>query len=83
MFFSNTGSSVPIFLARGDLAEEDVFVSDWILFKNEGNFKFSDAADEAMVADFEFSWGAVFADFNLDGRQDLAVAENYVDFPPR
>jgi hypothetical protein len=82
LFFSNTGSSVPTFLARGDLAEEDVFVSDWILFKNEGNFKFSDAADEAMVADFEFSWGAVFADFNLDGRQDLAVAENYVDFPP-
>jgi hypothetical protein len=81
-FFSNTGSSVPTFLARGDLAEGDVFVSDWILFKNEGNFKFTDAAKEAKVADFEFSWGAIFEDFNLDGRQDLVVAENYVDFPP-
>lgn len=81
-FFSNTGSSVPIFLARGDLAEEDVFNEKWILFRNEGNFKFTDVAKETKVADFEFSWGAIFEDFNLDGRQDLVVAENYVDFPP-
>jgi hypothetical protein len=81
-FFSNTGSSVPSFLARGDLAEDDVYVSDWILFKNEGNFKFTDAATATKIADFEFSWGAIFEDFNLDGRQDLVVAENYVDFPP-
>lgn len=81
-FFSNTGSSVPEFLARGDLAEGDAFNKKWILFKNEGNFKFTDAAMETNVADFEFSWGALFQDFNLDGRQDLVVAENYVDFPP-
>ncbi len=30
----------------------------------------------------EFSWGCLFEDFNLDGRQDLVVAENYVSFPP-
>lgn len=81
-FFSNTGSSVPTFLARGDLAEEDEFISDWILFRNDGDFKFTDVAKETKVADFEFSWGAIFEDFNLDGRQDLVVAENYVDFPP-
>lgn len=81
-FFSNTGSSVPVFLARGDLAEEDVFTEKWILFKNNGDFTFDDVADEAKVADFEFSWGALFEDFNLDGLQDLVVAENYVDFPP-
>lgn len=81
-FFSNTGTSVPTFLARGDLAEEDVFISDWILFRNDGNFRFTDVAKETKVADFEFSWGAIFEDFNLDGRQDLVVAENYVDFPP-
>ena len=81
-FFSNTGTSVPIFLARGDLAEEDVFIGDWILFRNDGNFKFTDVAKETKVAGFEFSWGAVFQDFNLDGLQDLVVAENYVDFPP-
>ncbi len=81
-FFSNTGSSVPTFLARGDLAETDEFISDWLLFKNNGDFTFTNVAKEAKVADFEFSWGAIFQDFNLDGRQDLVVAENYVDFPP-
>ena len=81
-FFSNTGSSVPTFLARGDLEESDEFVGEWILFRNDGDFKFSDVADQAKVADFEFSWGAIFEDFNLDGKQDLVVAENYVDFPP-
>jgi len=81
-FFSNTGTSVPTFLARGDLAEGDVFIKEWMLFKNEGNFKFTDVSKETKVADFEFSWGAIFEDFNLDGRQDLVVAENYVDFPP-
>jgi len=81
-FFSNTGSSVPSFLARGDLEEADVFNSKWLLFRNDGEFSFSDVAEETKVADFEFSWGAVFEDFNLDGRQDLAVAENYVAFPP-
>ena len=81
-FFSNTGTSVPEFLARGDLAKEDEFNSKWILFRNDGGFKFTDVAEEAKVADFEFSWGALFQDFNLDGKQDLVVAENYVDFPP-
>ncbi len=81
-FFSNTGSSVPTFLARGDLDKEDEYVSDWLLFKNNGNFNFTDAAKETKVADFEFSWGAIFEDFNLDGRQDLVVSENYVAFPP-
>jgi len=81
-FFSNTGSSVPTFLARGDLEEEDVFIGEWLLFRNDGDFKFTDVAEQAKVADFEFSWGAIFEDFNLDGKQDLVVAENYVAFPP-
>jgi len=81
-FFSNTGTSVPTFLAKGDIEEGDEFISDWMLFKNEGNFKFTDVAKETKVADFEFSWGAIFEDFNLDGKQDLVVAENYVAFPP-
>ena len=81
-FFSNTGTSVPEFLARGDLSKEDDFTAKWILFRNDGDFKFTDVATETNVADFEFSWGAIFQDFNLDGKQDLVVAENYVDFPP-
>lgn len=80
-FFSNTGTSVPGFMAKGDLRSDQVFEPKWILWKNEGGFKFSDAAEAAQIADFEFSWGAVFEDFNLDGRQDLVVAENYIGFP--
>ncbi len=81
-FFSNTGSSVPEFLARGDLDKDDEFNPKWILFQNNGAFSFRDVATQTKVADFEFSWGAIFEDFNLDGLQDLVVAENYVAFPP-
>ena len=79
--FSNTGSTVPHFLARGDV-DEDLFNSDWIFFENKGNFVFEDVATQLQVADFEFSWGAVMADMNNDGLQDLIVSENYVEFPP-
>ena len=82
LFFSNTGSSIPRFMAKGDLREDQKLVTDWLLFKNNGNFSFTDVAKELNVADFEFSWGCLFRDFNLDGRQDLVVAENYVSFPP-
>jgi len=78
--FSNTGSTVPHFLARGEVDESE-FNSDWIFFENKGGFVFEDAADKVKVADFEFSWGAAMADMNNDGLQDLIVAENYVEFP--
>lgn len=79
--FSNTGTSAPHFLARGKVDESE-FNSDWIFFENKGNFVFEDVADKVKVADFEFSWGAVMADMNNDGLQELIVAENYVEFPP-
>jgi len=82
LFFSNVGSTPPGFLVKGDLREDQVFNRKWILFRNDGDFKFTDVAEETKVADFEFSWGAIFEDFNLDGLQDLVVSENYVGFPP-
>ena len=82
LFFSNIGSTPPDFVVRGDLREDQVFNRKWILFRNDGGFKFTDVATETKVADFEFSWGAIFEDFNLDGLQDLAVSENYIGFPP-
>ena len=82
LFFSNTGSTVPEFMARGDLKDGQDFNKKWMLWRNDGGFKFTDVAEETKVADFEFSWGAIFQDFNLDGRQDLVVAESYVAFPP-
>ncbi len=82
LFFTNSGSSVPRSIAKGDLEDEQQLVLQWLLFRNEGDFQFTDISEEAKVADFEFAWGCVLEDFNLDGRQDLAVAENSIKFPP-
>lgn len=80
--FSNTGSTVPHFMASGNIEDKSLFNSDWFFFENKGNFVFEDVAGKVKVKDFEFSWGAVFADMNNDGLQDLMVAENYVALPP-
>jgi len=80
-YFSNVGSTTPDALVRGDLTDDQVLHKKWIMFENKGNFKFEDIADKAKLADYEFSWGALFEDFNLDGRDDLVVSENYVQFP--
>jgi len=80
-FFSNVGSTVPMSLVRGDLTEDQVLTTDWILFENQGKFQFEDKAEDYRVADYEFSWGAIFEDFNLDGRDDLVVSENYEGWP--
>lgn len=82
LFFSNVGTTVPDFLGKGDLRADQVYNKRWILLRNDGGMRFTNVAEEAMVAGYEFSWGAVFEDFNLDGLQDLLVAENYVGFPP-
>ena len=81
-FFSNTGTTAPSFMARGDLTADQIYHPEWIMFHNDGDFKFSDTAEQTKVADYEFSWGCIFEDFNLDGRTDLVVSENYVDLPP-
>ena len=81
IMFSNVGKSLPAFLLRGDLNKNQTLITDWILFHNNGNFTFSNKAKETKIANYEFSWGAVFEDFNLDGLQDLVVSENYVDLP--
>jgi hypothetical protein len=80
-FFSNTGGTAPHFLARGDLRDDQVFEDRLIFFRNDGDFKFTNINQETKTADYEFSWGTVFHDLNLDGRQDLIISENYVDFP--
>jgi len=80
-FFSNVGSTVPVGLVRGDLTEDQVLHRDWLLFENQGGFEFTDTAEQAQVGKLEFSWGAIFEDFNLDGRDDLVVSENYEGWP--
>lgn len=80
-YFSNVGSTTPDAIVRGDLRDEQILNKKWIMFENKGNFQFDDIAEKAKLADYEFSWGALFEDFNLDGRDDLVVSENYVGFP--
>jgi len=80
--FSNTGSTLPRFVAKGDIEDASKFNEKWLLFENTGNFTFKDVAEETKIAGYEFSWGCVFADMNNDGLQDLIVAENYVALPP-
>ena len=80
-FFSNVGSTAPDFMVRGDLTDQQVSNWKWILFKNKGNFTFDDVAEPMKIADYEFSWGGVFEDLNLDGLEDLIVAENYIGLP--
>ena len=82
LFFSNTGSTPPNFVVTGDLRDDQVYNPDWIMFQNKGNFRFDDIAEQVKLAAYEFSWGAIFEDFNLDGRDDLVVSENYIGFPP-
>ena len=80
-FFSNVGSSPPHFLVKGDLRDDQQHNWNWLLFRNLGDMQFEDVAEEAKLADYEFSWGAVFEDLNLDGREDLLVSENFVTAP--
>ncbi len=80
--FSNVGSTPPNFMIRGDLTDEQVSNWKWLLFENLGNFEFRDSAQTAKIADYEFSWGMLFEDLNLDGREDLIVSENYIGLPP-
>lgn len=65
----------------GDL---DLFVVGWYeysahLYRNDGNFKFTDVSEEAntRVDGNRSHWTPVFADFDNDGWQDIFVA---VDF---
>ena len=59
-FFSNVGTTAPDLIAKGDLRPEDEYVKQWLLWRNDGDFKFTEVGEEKKVAGFEFSWGAVF-----------------------
>ncbi len=81
-YLSNVGSTPPNFMVRGDLADDQVSNWKWILLKNNGDFKLEDIAQKAKIADYEFAWGGVFDDLNLDGKDDLIVSQNYIALMP-
>jgi enediyne biosynthesis protein E4 len=82
IFMSNAGRTIPRLLMRGDLHDDQTLDIEWALLRNDGDMHFiSDASDRGLTG-YEFAWGAVFADINLDGREDLIVAENYIKWLP-
>lgn len=81
LYFSNVGYTMPPALLRGNLKKDDPFNPAYMLFRNEGGLKFSDKAEPMNAARYGFGWGTVFADMNLDGKEDLLAAQNYARFP--
>ena len=81
LFFSNAGNSVPLFLLRGDLRDDQRLETNWRLLRNDGDFTFTDVSEAYGLRGFAFAWGAVFEDLNLDGHLDLLVAQNYIKLP--
>ena len=81
LFFPNVGTSIPEFLTRGDIREDQPHTHDWLLLENQGNFKFKRATDQWIPKGEGFAWGGVFEDMDLDGHLDLFVAQNYIKWP--
>jgi hypothetical protein len=81
LFFTNVGRSIPLFLTSGDLRKDQRHTHDWMLWRNDGDFRFTDVTDSYGLAGEGFAWGAVFEDLNLDGQLDLFVAQNYIKWP--
>ncbi len=81
LFFSNSGAIVPQLLLTGDLRADQTFSSDWLLLRNDGDFRFTDVTAEHGLSGFGFAWGANFTDLNLDGYADLVVSQNAEKLP--
>jgi hypothetical protein len=78
LFFTNVGQSIPLFLTSGHLRDDQRHTHEWMLWRNDGNFRSTDVTDAYRLTDEGFAWGAVFVDLNLDGQLDLFVAQNYI-----
>ena len=81
IFASNVGTSIPAFLTKGDLKDDQPLNLNWALLRNDGDMAFTDIAGDMNLAGYGFAWGAQFEDLNLDGRLDLLVAQNYLKWP--
>ncbi|SDW96843.1 Por secretion system C-terminal sorting domain-containing protein [Lutibacter oricola] len=70
-------------IAIGDYNKDGFFdlfitaINENVLLTNNGDNTFSNNTDEKNVNDTGWSWGTTFADFDLDGDEDLFVANGY------
>jgi hypothetical protein len=81
LFFSNVGDSIPAFLTTGDIHDDQRHNLEWLLLRNDGDFRFTDVTAAYGITDEGFAWGGIFEDLNLDGQLDLVVAQNYIKWP--
>ena len=81
LYLSNIGSSIPMDLVRGDLKDDQNVELEWLVLRNDGDWKLSDVTADYELDGYGFAWGGVFEDLNLDGNLDLLVAQNYIKWP--
>lgn len=81
IFVSNIGSSIPNFLTKGDLKDDQRHNTEWAYLRNDGAFTFTDISEAMNLRGYGFAWGAQFEDLNLDGLSDILVAQNYIKWP--
>ena len=81
IYLSNIGSSIPEGLVRGDLRDEQQIELEWLVLRNDGDFKLTDVTSDYQLDGYGFAWGGVFEDINLDGELDFLVAQNYIKWP--
>lgn len=81
LYFSNVGITLPDFMVRGDLRDDQTLNKDYILLENQGDFVFKDTALEKNAAKYGFGWGLVSYDFNNDTLADYLITQNYIRFP--
>ncbi|MGI9288949.1 MAG: FG-GAP repeat domain-containing protein, partial [Pseudomonadales bacterium] len=81
LYFSNVGNTLPVKLLRGDLSEDQVLNTDYILLENQGDLVFKDVAKAHNAAMYGFGWGLVSYDFNNDALADYLISQNYIRFP--
>ncbi|MCP4781619.1 MAG: VCBS repeat-containing protein [Hyphomicrobium sp.] len=81
IFLSNIGNSIPEALVTGDRRDDQRANNEWLVLRNDGDFRFTDITETVGASGFGFAWGGVFEDVNHDGTLDLLVAQNYVKWP--
>jgi hypothetical protein len=79
---SNVSTSIPNRFLRGDLADDQKLIQEWVMLRNDGDRAFTDITVDAGLARHGFGWGIVFEDLNLDGNLDVLAAQNYIKWPP-
>lgn len=78
LFFTNVGTSVPHSVSYGDMTPEQKRDKEHnhIFLENNGLTLTKRVAPSAG-----FAWGGLLEDINLDGKLDLAFAQNYILAP--